>query len=46
MILIGVLLILPMIGSQMGLDLSIVSHLVGAVTNEIIAVILLVTGHT
>jgi Zn-dependent protease len=46
MILIGVLFILPMIGAQMGLDLSIVSHVVAAVTNEVVAVILLVTGHT
>ena len=46
MILIGVLLILPMIGAQMGLDFSVVSHVVAAVTNEVIAVILRVTGHT
>jgi hypothetical protein len=46
MILIGVLLTLPMIGAQMGLDFSVVSHVVGAVTNEAIAVILRVTGHT
>jgi Zn-dependent protease len=45
MILIGVLFILPMIGAQMGLDFSIVSHVVAAVTDEVIAVILLVTGH-
>jgi Zn-dependent protease len=37
-ILIGVLFILPMIGAQMGLDFSIVSHVVAAVTDEIIAV--------
>jgi Zn-dependent protease len=46
MILIGVLFILPMVGAQMGLDLSIVSHVVAAVTNEVVAVILLVTGHS
>jgi Zn-dependent protease len=46
MILIGVLFILPMIGAQMGLDFSIVSHVVAAVTNEVVAVILRVTGHT
>ena len=45
MILIGVLFILPMIGAQMGLDFRIVSHVVAAVTDEVIAVILLVTGH-
>jgi len=45
-ILIGILLILPMIGGQIGLDLSVVSHLVAAVTNQVIAIILWVTGHT
>jgi hypothetical protein len=45
-ILIGVLLILPMIGAQLGLDFSVVSYVVAAVTNEAIAVILLVTGNT
>jgi Zn-dependent protease len=44
--LIGVLLILPMIGAQTGLDFSVVSYVVAAVTNEAIAVILLVTGNT
>jgi len=46
MILIGVLFVLPMIGAQMGLDFNIVSHVVAAVTDEVIAVILLVTGHS
>jgi len=46
MILIGVLFILPMIGAQMGLDLSIVSHVVAVVTNEFVAVILRITGHS
>ena len=46
MILIGILFILPMIGAQMGLDFSVVSNVVAAVTNEVIAVILRVTGHT
>jgi Zn-dependent protease len=45
MILIGVLLILPMIGAQIGLDLSIVSHVIGVVTTEVIAVILRLTGY-
>src|SRR3984893_16131481 len=45
MILIGVLFILPMIGAQMGLDFSIVSHVVAAVTSEVVAVILWLTGY-
>ena len=46
MILIGVLLVLPIIGAQFGLDLSVVSRLVGTLTNDIIGIILRVTGHT
>ena len=45
-ILIGLLFILPVIGAQMGFDFSLVSHVVAAVTNEVIAFILLVTGNT
>ena len=45
MILIGILFILPMIGAQMGLDFSIVSHVVAAVTREIVAVTLRLTGY-
>jgi Zn-dependent protease len=46
MILIGILFILPMIGAQMGIDFSVVSHVVAAVTNQVIEVILRITGHT
>jgi Zn-dependent protease len=46
MILIGLLIILPLIGAQIGLDFSVASHVVAAVTNEVIAVILRITGHT
>jgi Zn-dependent protease len=46
LILIGLLLILPVVGGQFGLDLSIVSRAVGTVTNEIIGFILWITGHT
>jgi len=46
LILIGLLLILPLVGAQFGLDLSVVSRLVGTVTNEIIAMILWITSHT
>jgi Zn-dependent protease len=45
-ILIGLLIILPLIGGQFGLDLSVVSKVVGTVTNEVIGIILWVTGHT
>jgi Zn-dependent protease len=44
-ILIGLLLILPMIGAQMGLDLDVVSQSISAVTGAIIRVILWITGH-
>jgi len=45
-ILIVVLLILPLIGAQVGLDFGFVSHLVGTVTDKIMAAILFVTGNT
>jgi Zn-dependent protease len=45
-ILIGVLFVLPAIGAQMGFDFSVVSHAVATVANDVIAVILLVTGNT
>jgi Zn-dependent protease len=45
-ILIGVLFILPMIGAQLGLDFSIVSYVIAIVTNEVVAVILRLTGYS
>jgi Zn-dependent protease len=45
MILIGVLFILPMIGAQLGLDLSFVLHVIAVVTSEVVAVILRLTGY-
>ena len=45
-ILIGILFILPMIGAQMGLDFSIVSHVIAVVTSEVVAVILRLTGYS
>jgi Zn-dependent protease len=45
MILSGVLFILPMIGAQIGLDFSIVSHVIAVVTSEVVAVILRLTGY-
>jgi hypothetical protein len=43
---IGVLFILPMIGAQIGLDFNIVSHVIAVVTNEVVAVILRLTGYS
>jgi hypothetical protein len=44
-ILIGVLFILPIIGAQMGLEFTIVLHVVSAATSDVVAVILRLTGH-
>ena len=46
MILIGVLFILPMIGAQIGLDLGIVPQVISAVTSEVVATILWLTGYS
>ena len=46
LILIGLLSILPMLGAQMGVDLSIVSHVVGVVTETIINAIVWITGNS
>ena len=43
-ILIGVLFILPMIGAQLGLDFSIVSHVIAAAISGVVGVILWLTG--
>jgi Zn-dependent protease len=45
-ILIGVFLVLPVIGAQLGYDLSFISQVVAAVTEQVIAAILFVTGNT
>ena len=44
-ILIGLLIVLPLLGSQLGVDLSFVSHLISSATNSVIKGILLVTGN-
>ena len=44
-ILIGVLFILPTIGAQVGVDFSIVSYVIAAVTSEVVAIILRLTGY-
>jgi Zn-dependent protease len=45
MILIGLLIVLPLVGSQLGVDLSFVSHLIATATNAVIGVILRLTGN-
>ncbi len=45
MILIGFLIILPLLGSQLGIDLSFVSHFISIATGAVIKVILLLTGN-
>ena len=42
-ILIGLLIVLPLLGSRLGIDLGFVSHLISAVTNAVIRVILRLT---
>ena len=44
-ILIGLLIILPMLGAQLGVDLSFLSHLIAIVANAVIAAIVQVTGN-
>jgi Zn-dependent protease len=45
-LLIGVLFILPMLGAQVGINLSFVSQFIARATYTIITVILVMTGHT
>jgi Zn-dependent protease len=45
MILIGLLIVLPLLGSQLGVDLSFVSHFISGATEAIIKGILLLTGN-
>jgi Zn-dependent protease len=44
-ILIGLLILLPLVGAQLGVDLSFVSHWLVAATRAILAVIVFVTGN-
>jgi hypothetical protein len=46
LILIGLLFIVPVLGAQMGVDLSIVSRIVGVVTETIINTIVRITGNS
>ena len=45
LILIGLLLILPLLGAQLGVDLSIVSRVIANATDAIIGIILRLTGN-
>jgi Zn-dependent protease len=45
MILIGLLILMPLLGSQFGVDLSFVSHLIASSTNAVIRGILRLTGN-
>jgi Zn-dependent protease len=44
-ILIGLLILLPLLGSQLGVDLGFVSHLISSATDTVIRVILRLTGN-
>jgi Zn-dependent protease len=44
-ILIGLLIFLPLLGAQFGVDLGFVSHLISNATDAVIGVILRVTGN-
>lgn len=45
MILIGLLIVLPLLGSQLGVDLSFVSHFISTATGAVISIILRLTGN-
>ena len=45
LILIGLLILLPMLGSQLGVDLGFVSHLISSSTDAVIRAILQLTGN-
>jgi Zn-dependent protease len=45
MILIGLLILLPLLGSQLGVDLGFVSHLISSATDTVIRIILRLTGN-
>ena len=45
MILIGLLIVLPLLGSQLGVDLGFVAHFISSATGTVIKGILLLTGN-
>ncbi|MDR3572390.1 MAG: site-2 protease family protein [Anaerolineaceae bacterium] len=46
LILLGIFIVLPLLGSQLGLDLGFVSHFISVSTNAVIRTILQLTGNT
>jgi Zn-dependent protease len=46
LILIGVLILLPLVGSQFGLNLDVISAILRTVTGYVLQLILIVTGNT
>ena len=46
LILIGILIVMPMLGAQLGVDLNVVSHALAVSTDTIIRAILKLTGNT
>ncbi len=44
-ILLGLLIVLPMLGAQLGVDLSMISRFIAISTGAILKVILLLTGN-
>jgi Zn-dependent protease len=46
MILIGLLIVLPLLGSYLGIDLRFVSHLISVIANAVIETILRLTGNS
>jgi Zn-dependent protease len=45
MILLGIFIVLPLLGSQFGIDLGYISHFVSRVSNAVIKVVLFLTGN-
>jgi Zn-dependent protease len=45
LILVGILILLPMLGSQLGLNLDVISAILQTATGYVISLLLLVTGN-
>ena len=46
LILLGIFILLPLLGAQLGVDLGFVSHFISSATNGVIRAILKLTGNT
>jgi Zn-dependent protease len=46
LLLLGIFIVLPLLGSQLGVDLGFVSHFISVSTNAVIRIILRLTGNT